>query len=227
MAKASGTDLAGFNAPAGDHLPVLARRRRPLPPRQTPDLVTKMDLVRKFSFEPRPARRGREVGRRGRHRVPGRQDAGQCEEHQDALRRHLHEAGGGRQALGANAGSVRRLINQRPGAAKASRSGCCRSSALLLLYVFASQLRLAENAERQAAAVARQHRRRPFTTYAFDGRSRAAAGTCSGRIPGPACKRIGIALLISAALGLLLAIAIGVVPRTARAAVAAARPPSR
>ena len=106
---------------------------------------------------------------------------------------------------------MRRLINQHPGRAAGLALGVLPFIALLVLYVIASHLRLAENPDDKLlpslAKIAST-----FHAYAFE------EDTRSGRVlfwadTWASLKRIGSALLISATLGVILAVAIGVVPR--------------
>lgn len=106
---------------------------------------------------------------------------------------------------------MRRLINQRPARAERVALGLVPFLALLLIYVFASQLRLAENAGDKLLPslgnMAQTFHDYAFTEDARTGKYLFWSDTWAS------LKRIGSALLISAALGLLLAISIGVVPR--------------
>lgn len=106
---------------------------------------------------------------------------------------------------------MRRLVNQVPGRGEQLALGLLPFVGLLLLYVLASQLRLAENAGDKLlpslGAIGAAIR-----TYAFEEDVR------SGRVlfwvdTWASLRRIGIALLVSAAIGLVVAVAIGVVPR--------------
>lgn len=104
-----------------------------------------------------------------------------------------------------------RLINQRPARGERLALGLLPFAGLLLLYVIASQLRLAENAEDKLLP-SLSSMAHTFHEYAFVEDSR------TGRYlfwvdTWASLKRIGSALAISAATGLMLAIAIGVVPR--------------
>ena len=125
MAKASGTDLKGFNgqlattylycdagrAPSGDHQPRPGHQDGP---------------GAQVLLQPWAAGRGRQVASMTWASSFPAARRWATREHQDALRYQLHEAGGGRQAVSRSA--MRRLINQHPGAARHSRSACCRSS---------------------------------------------------------------------------------------------------
>jgi NitT/TauT family transport system permease protein len=106
---------------------------------------------------------------------------------------------------------VRRLINQRPARGERFALGLLPFLLLLLAYVLASQLRLAENANDKLLP-SLGNMAETFHSYAFTEDAR------SGRYlfwsdTWASLKRIGSALLISSGLGLLLALAIGVVPR--------------
>ncbi len=86
--------------------------------------------------------------------------------------------------------------------------------ALLVLYVFSSQLRLAENANDKLLPslgnMAQTFHEYAFTEDQRTGRYLFWSDTLAS------LKRIGSALLISSGLGLALALAIGVVPGSAR-----------
>ena len=106
---------------------------------------------------------------------------------------------------------MRRLINQHPGRAAGLALGVLPFIALLLLYVFASHLRLAENPDDKLLPSLGKIAS-TFHSYAFEEDQR------SGQVlfwadTWASLKRIGSALLISATLGVILAVAIGVVPR--------------
>src|SRR5262245_54912951 len=99
---------------------------------------------------------------------------------------------------------MRRLINQHPGRAAGLALGVLPFIALLVMYVVASQLRLAENADDKLlpslATIADT-----FHSYAFEEDKRSGvvlfwADTWAS------LKRIGAALGISASLALLLAV---------------------
>ena len=98
MAKASGTDLAGFKGQlATTYLystPASAVAAAKAPGPREEDGPGAQVLLRS-----RPARRGRQDRRCRGHRVPGRRHARQQGQSQDALRRELHADGGRRQAL--------------------------------------------------------------------------------------------------------------------------------
>jgi NitT/TauT family transport system permease protein len=106
---------------------------------------------------------------------------------------------------------VRRLINQRPAQGERLALGLVPFLALLLLYVLASQLRLADNAEDKLLP-SLGSMAQTFHQYAFTEDSRTGEYLFWSDT-GASLARIGSALLISSALGLLLALAIGVVPR--------------
>jgi NitT/TauT family transport system permease protein len=106
---------------------------------------------------------------------------------------------------------MRRLINQHPGRAAGLALGVLPFVALLMTYVVASQVRLAENPDDKLlpslATISDT-----FHSYAFEEDKR------SGKVlfwadTWASLKRIGAALGISAVLALVLAVAIGVVPR--------------
>jgi NitT/TauT family transport system permease protein len=106
---------------------------------------------------------------------------------------------------------VRRLINQHPGRGAALALGVVPFIALLVLYVVVSQIRLAENAGDKLfpslGTIAGT-----FHAYAFEEDLRTGhflfwADTWAS------LKRIGSALAISATLGMMMALTIGVVPR--------------
>jgi NitT/TauT family transport system permease protein len=106
---------------------------------------------------------------------------------------------------------VRRLINQHPGRAAGLALGVLPFIALLVLYVIASHLRLAENPDDKLLP-SLGNIANTFHGYAFE------EDTRTGRVlfwadTWASLKRIGSALLISATLGVILAVAIGVVPR--------------
>ena len=106
---------------------------------------------------------------------------------------------------------MRRLVNQVPGRGEAIALGLLPFIALLFVYVLASQWRLAENADDKLlpsfASIGAAIR-----TYAFEEDLRSGkvllwADTLAS------LRRIGLALLVSAVIGLVTAVAIGVVPR--------------
>jgi NitT/TauT family transport system permease protein len=106
---------------------------------------------------------------------------------------------------------VRRLINQRPARGERFALGVLPFLLLLVAYVLASQLRLAENANDKLLP-SLGNMAETFHGYAFTEDVR------SGRYlfwsdTWASLKRIGSALLISSGIGLLLALSIGVVPR--------------
>ncbi|HTQ36206.1 MAG TPA: ABC transporter permease subunit [Steroidobacteraceae bacterium] len=106
---------------------------------------------------------------------------------------------------------MRRLINQHPGHAARIALGVAPFVALLLVYVMASQLRLAANADDKLlpsfGTMGQSMHEYAFTQDARSGQYLFWADTWAS------LKRIGTALAISAVLGLLLALAIGTVPR--------------
>jgi NitT/TauT family transport system permease protein len=106
---------------------------------------------------------------------------------------------------------VRRLINQHPGRGAALALGVLPFVALLVLYVVASHLRLAENPDDKLLPALGKIAG-TFYSYAFEEDRR------SGQIlfwadTWASLRRIGAALLISATFGTVLAVCIGVVPR--------------
>jgi len=106
---------------------------------------------------------------------------------------------------------VRRLINQHPGRAAGLALGVLPFVALLVLYVVASQMRLTENPDDKLLPSLGKIAS-TFHSYAFEEDSR------TGRVlfwadTWASLKRIGSALVISAMLGVALALTIGVVPR--------------
>jgi NitT/TauT family transport system permease protein len=106
---------------------------------------------------------------------------------------------------------VRRLINQHPGRGAGFALGVLPFVALLILYVIASHLRLAENPNDKLLP-ALGTIADTLHGYAFDQDKR------SGQVlfwadTWASLRRIGLALLISATGALALAVAIGVVPR--------------
>jgi NitT/TauT family transport system permease protein len=106
---------------------------------------------------------------------------------------------------------VRRLINQHPGRGARVALGVLPFLALLVVYVFASQLRLAEN-QNDKLLPALGTIADTLGKYLFEEDKR------SGQLlfwvdTWASLRRIGTALLISAASALALAVAIGVVPR--------------
>ncbi|MBC8028294.1 MAG: ABC transporter permease subunit [Steroidobacteraceae bacterium] len=106
---------------------------------------------------------------------------------------------------------MRRLINQHPGRGAGLALGVLPFVALLALYVIASNLRLAENPDDKLLP-ALGTIADTFHSYAFEEDRR------SGKYlfwvdTWASLKRIGAALAISATLGVLLAVGIGVIPR--------------
>jgi hypothetical protein len=103
---------------------------------------------------------------------------------------------------------MRRLMNQRPATAERITLGVLPFIALLIVYVVASRLRLAENpGDKLLPSFAQMGQ--SIWDYAFTADAR------SGRFllwsdTWASLKRIGLALLISSGAGLLLAMAIGV-----------------
>jgi NitT/TauT family transport system permease protein len=106
---------------------------------------------------------------------------------------------------------MRRLINQHPGRGASLALGVLPFIALLVLYVFASQMRLAENPDDKLlpslGTIVDT-----FHNYAFE-EDRRSGQVLFWADTRASLKRIGAALLISATLAMLLAIGIGVVPR--------------
>lgn len=105
---------------------------------------------------------------------------------------------------------MRRLINQQPPHAARIALGVLPFLAVLLLYVWASQLRLAENPDDKLlpsfASMGQAIHDYAFTEDIRSGRYLLWSDTWAS------LKRIGIALAISAFGGLVLAMAIGIVP---------------
>src|SRR3982751_5878497 len=106
---------------------------------------------------------------------------------------------------------MRRLINQPPGRATGAVLGVLPFIALLIVYVIASQLRLAENAGDKLlpslGTIAET-----FHSYAFE-EDRRSGQVLFWADTWASLKRIGVALFISATFALLLAVCIGVIPR--------------
>jgi NitT/TauT family transport system permease protein len=106
---------------------------------------------------------------------------------------------------------MRRLINQHPRRGESFALGVLPFLALLVLYVFASQLRLATNADDKLlpsfATIADT-----FHSYAFE-EDRRSGQVLFWADTRASLTRIGTALAISAAAAMLIAICIGVVPR--------------
>jgi len=106
---------------------------------------------------------------------------------------------------------VRRLINQHPGRGSALALGVLPFVVLLMLYVFASQMRLAINPDDKLlpspGTIATT-----FHNYAFE-EDRRSGNVLFWTDTWASLKRIGAALAISATLAMLLAVGIGVVPR--------------
>ena len=106
---------------------------------------------------------------------------------------------------------MRRLINQHPGRGASLALGALPFIALLVLYVIASHLRLAENPNDKLLP-ALGTIADTFHSYAFE-EDRRSGQVLFWADTWASLKRIGVALAISATLGMLLAVAIGVVPR--------------
>jgi NitT/TauT family transport system permease protein len=106
---------------------------------------------------------------------------------------------------------MRRLINQHPGRGAGLALGVLPFIALLVLYVVASQLRLAENPDDKLlpslGTIADT-----FHHYAFE-EDRRSGQVLFWADTWASLKRIGAALAISATMAMVLAIGIGVVPR--------------
>jgi NitT/TauT family transport system permease protein len=106
---------------------------------------------------------------------------------------------------------VRRLINQRPGRGERLALGMLPFIVLLALYVFASQLRLAENPDDKLlpslSSMAERVVDYAVTEDVRSGRRLLWSDTWAS------VKRLGSALAISSVAALVLALAIGVVPR--------------
>ena len=106
---------------------------------------------------------------------------------------------------------MRRLINQHPGRGSALALGVLPFIALLVLYVLASQVRLAANPDDKLlpslGTIAET-----FHNYAFE-EDRRSGNVLFWADTWASLKRIGAALAISAILATLLAVGVGVVPR--------------
>ena len=106
---------------------------------------------------------------------------------------------------------MRRLINQHPGRGAGLALGVLPFIALLVLYVVASQIRLAENPDDKLlpslGTIADT-----FHNYAFE-EDRRSGQVLFWTDTWASLKRIGAALAISATMAMLLAIGIGVIPR--------------
>jgi len=103
------------------------------------------------------------------------------------------------------------LINQHPGRAAGLALGVLPFVALLLVYVIASQLRLAVNADDKLLP-SLSTIVDTFHSYAFE-EDRRSGQVLFWADTWASLKRIGAALGISAALAMLLAVGIGVIPR--------------
>jgi NitT/TauT family transport system permease protein len=106
---------------------------------------------------------------------------------------------------------MQRLINQRPGRGERLLLGALPFALLALLYVFASQLRLAENPDDKLLPA-------PATLAATISSYALQEDARSGQYllwsdTWASLRRILLALLISASIGLALALSIGVIPR--------------
>jgi NitT/TauT family transport system permease protein len=106
---------------------------------------------------------------------------------------------------------VRRLINQHPGRAATLALGVLPFVALLTLYVIASHIRLTANPNDKLLP-AMGTIAETFHGYAFE-EDRRSGLVLFWADTSASLKRIGAALAISATIGMLLALAIGVVPR--------------
>ncbi len=106
---------------------------------------------------------------------------------------------------------MRRLINQHPARAERIALGVVPFVALLVLYVIASRLRLAENPDDKLLP-SFAHMGQSLHDYAFTQDERSGQYLLWSDT-WASLKRIGSALAISAGFGLLLALAIGTVPR--------------
>lgn len=106
---------------------------------------------------------------------------------------------------------MRRLINQQPGSGERLLLGAVPFVLIVVVYVFASQLRLSANAHDKLlpapATLWSSVHDYALTEDARSGEYLFWADTWAS------LRRIGLALLISSGAGLLLALAIGVVPR--------------
>ena len=101
---------------------------------------------------------------------------------------------------------MRRLINQHPGRAAGLALGVLPFIALLVLYVIASHLRLAENPDDKLLPALGKIAS-TFHSYAFEEDSRSGDGAVLGRHLGQPASASASALVISATLGMVLAIA--------------------
>ncbi len=155
MAKASGTDLKGFNAQLATTYmywtPAAA-----VAAVTSPRLVTTMDSVRKFSFEKGLLGAGAKTVDAVGIEFPGGKTLGNPKSITMRFDPSIHEAGGGRQALATR----RRCAADQPARrreANASRSARCR----FMRAAGRLRVRLAAAAgrecERQAAAIAGEH----------------------------------------------------------------------
>ena len=147
MAKASGTDLAGFKGQLATTKMYRDAGRGACASPPGPDLVKTMDLVRKFSFDHGLLGEGAKTVGRGRHRVPGGKTLGDAKANvKMRFDAELHEDGGGRQALSASrARAMRRLVNQHPGRGGALALGALPFLLLLVRLRDRLAARLAEN----------------------------------------------------------------------------------
>jgi NitT/TauT family transport system permease protein len=106
---------------------------------------------------------------------------------------------------------VRRLINQHPGRAASLALGALPFVALIALYVIASHIRLMANPDDKLLP-AMSTIADTFHGYAFE-EDRRSGQVLFWADTSASLKRIGAALAISATIGMLLAVGIGVVPR--------------
>jgi NitT/TauT family transport system permease protein len=106
---------------------------------------------------------------------------------------------------------VRRLINQHPGRGAGLALGVLPFVALLAMYVIASSIRLGENPDDKLLP-ALGTIADTFHSYAFE-EDRRTGNYLFWVDTWASLKRIGAALAISATLGLVIAIGIGVIPR--------------
>ena len=177
--SSSGTDLAGFEAQLETtYLFYDARADAVAFTDEPATWSTTMDQVRQFSFEHGLFGAGREVGRRDRHRLPGRQDARRRRQREAALRPSLH--GRWRPTASSERQSV--PVGRPPCAAchrivSAGAGGGCACSCGLLPAPAASRCSICwparqratpANPGRQAAAAARARWRDAVARLAFE-----------------------------------------------------------
>ena len=213
-----------LQGPARDHVPVFDAGRRAVAATKSPDLVKKMDLVRKFSFDHGLLGEGAKTVDAVGIEFPGGVTLGNKANLKMRFDRELHADGGRRQAL-KHARVHRASADQSaPGAGRWARPGraAVHRAAGAVRHRLAPAAR--RKSRRQAAARARHDRRAPFTATPSK-RTAAAAQVLFWADTWASLKRIGSALIISATLAMMLAVGIGVVPRLRALLVAAARTP--